>query len=291
MLGDTQKQEVGVGALAIQARGDATINVGLTFADVRTVASDTFKAEFVKMLDMAGNIAEARAYALLNEYIGRIERENRTALSDAYDPDFRYSLYTAQKIAARSGDKGLQSLLIELLVQRSHQPSRSFIQLVLSESIEVIQKISASHINALTLVFAIKHMKFLAVSSFASFLTTLDRFVLPMLQDIASSNASMSHLEYAGCGSVNHAEKYEMNKAFLSFYPGAFQTGVSEADVCVKVLSPAARGLLVQCEHDAGRVQVVGGSLENLRDLCAQRNLDIKDCRGYGGVFTQARLK
>lgn len=276
MFGDTN-QEVGDGALAIQAHRDVTVNVGLNYENVRTVALDTFRAEFVKMLDMTGAIAEARATSLLNDYIARIERENRAVLNDAHDPDFRYSLYTAQKIAARSGDVGLQSLLVELLVQRSHQAPRSFVQLVLTEAIDAIQKISAAQINALTLIFAIKHMKFSTVSSFSTLLDTLDRYVEPILQDIVSSNASMSHLEYAGCGTISSDETFDMNKALLTFYPGAFQTGVSEADVCVKVLSPTARTLLVQCEHDAGRVQVLGGSLENVRTLCEQLNLTLND--------------
>ncbi|MGG7604698.1 LPO_1073/Vpar_1526 family protein [Massilia sp. BKSP1R2A-1] len=285
MIGDTQQQEVGDGALAVQAHRDVTVNVGLTYENVRTLALDTFRAEFVKMLDMAGAIAEARATRLLNEYIARVERENHTSLGNASDPDFRYSLYMAQKIAARSGDADLQSLLVELLVQRSHQPIRSFVQLVLSESIEAIQKISAAQINALTLVFAIKHMKFLTVSSFATLLDTLDQYVEPLLRDIAGSNASISHLEYAGCGTVNTTEKFEMNKAMLCFYPGAFQSGVSEADVCVKVLSPAARTLLVQCEHDARHVQVLGGSLENVRALCDQFNLAINDRKMLEAIF------
>ncbi|MFC3471977.1 LPO_1073/Vpar_1526 family protein [Massilia oculi] len=276
MFGDT-KQEVGDGSLAIQAHRDVTVNAGLSYENVRTVALDTFRSEFVKMLDMAGAIAEARATNLLNEYIARIEHENRAALENAHDPDFRYSLYTAQKIAARSGDAGLQSLLVELLVQRSHQVPRSFVQLVLSESIDAIHKISAGQINALTLIFAIKHMKFSTVSSFSTLLDTLDKYVEPVLQDIASSDASMSHLEYAGCGTISSTGKYDMNKALLRFYPGAFQTGVSEADVCVKVLSPAARTLLVQCEHDAGHVQVLGGSLENVRALCDQLSLTLND--------------
>lgn len=99
----------------------------------------------------------------------------------------------------------------------------------------------------------------------------------------------MSHLEYAGCGNINTHEKYDMNKALLRFYPGAFQTGVSEADVCVKVLSPAARTLLVQCEHDAGHVQVLGGSLENVRALCDQMNLTLNDRKMLEAILNSKR--
>jgi hypothetical protein len=290
MLGKNQTQEVADRAVAIQAARDVVIHAGVTPEEVRALASDTFKAEFVKMLGMAETLAEARANAVLEAFIARVEKANPTAFRQANDPDFRYILFTAQKTAARTSDPELHGLLVELLVQRTFEAPRSLLQLVLNESIEVVQRISASQINTLALTFIIKRMKFETAASFDSLLRTMDLYVPPLLPDVSISQASLSHLEYTGCGTNSETLIQSIEGAFLRFYPGAFQLGVSEADVCVKGLSPSARGLLVPCEHNPAHVQVLGGTHEMLRGLCKQRQLNEHDVQLLERIFEPPRL-
>jgi hypothetical protein len=285
MIGKNQTQEAADGAVAVQAGGDVVIHIGVTAAEVRAIASDTFHADFVKMLGMVEAIAEARANKVLEAFIDRVERVNPSALRQANDPDFRYILYTAQKTAARTDDNKLHDLLVELLVERTFEAPRSLIQLVLNESIEVVQRISASQINTLTLVFVMRRLKFKTVASFDSFLKTMDLFVPPLLPDVAISQASLSHLQYTGCGTNSETTMQTIEAGLLRFYPGAFQLGVSEADVCVKDLSSSARSLLVPCEHNKAHVQVLGGTHEMLRDLCKQRQLSQHDADMLERIF------
>lgn len=290
MLGKNQTQEAADGAIAIQAARDVVMHVGVTAEEVRALASDTFKADFVKMLGMAETIAEARANKVLDAFIERVERVNPSALRQANDPDFRYTLYTAQKTAARTSDSGLHDLLVELLVQRTLGAPRSLLQLVLNESLEVVQRISTSQINALTLAFIVHHLRFRSVASFDTLLKTMDIYVQPLLSDIGASKASLSHLQYAGCGTISDTITWPMDNALLRSYPGAFQEGASEADAGVKVLSSAARRLLVPCEHDPRRVQVLSGTLEMLHDLCKQHQLDERDTRMLQAIFQSRRI-
>jgi hypothetical protein len=284
MLGKTQTQKSVDNAVAVQAGRDVVLHVGVTADEVRALASDTFKADFVKMLGMAEAIAEARANKVLDAFIERIERANPSALQYANDPDFRYSLYTAQKTAARSGDANLQDLLVELLVERACEAPRSLLQLVLNESIEVIQKISNAQINALTLAFVLRHLTFDA-ASFDTLIKTMDVYVQPFLGEVAGSYASLSHLEYAGCGTLDDRALRTATEALVGTYPGAFQYGVSEADACVKGLSSSARSLLIPCEHNPGHVQVLGTTREMVRRLCKERRLGMDDTAMLNRIF------
>jgi|GEM_PF-6230533 len=285
MLDKAQTQEAVDGAVAVQAGRDVVVNVGVvTPEEVRALASDTFKSDFVKMLGMAEAIAEARANKVLDAFIERIERVNPSALRYANDPDFRYALYTAQKTAARSGDGKLQDLLVELLVERACEAPRSLIQLVLNEAIEVIQRISNAQLNALTLVFVLRHLRFDA-ASFDALIKTMDVYVQPFLSEVAGSYASLSHLEYAGCGTLDDRAMRLASEILAGTYPGAFQHGVSDADACVKSLSSSARSLLVQCEHNSAHVQVLGTTREMVRELCQERRLGMQDTMMLNRIF------
>jgi hypothetical protein len=284
MLGKTQAQEAADGAVAVQAGRDVIMHVGVTPDEVRALASDTFKADFVKMLGMAEAIAEARANKVLDAFIERIERVNPSALTYANDPDFRYTLYTAQKTAARSGDGKLEDLLVELLVERACEAPRSLIQLVLNEAIEVIQRISNAQINALTLTFVLRHLQFDA-ASFDALIKTMDVYLQPFLSEVGGSYASLSHLEYTGCGTLDDRALRMAAEILAGTYPGAFQYGVSDADACVKSLSSSARSLLVPCEHNAAHVQVLGTTREMVRVLCKERQLGMQDTTMLNRIF------
>lgn len=290
MLDKTQSQDLDVGAIGVQANRDVIINVGVTAAEVRAIATDIFKADFVRLMGDAEVVAEARARKVLDEFLDRIQFECPESLEQASDPDFRYMLFAVQKAVARSGDPKLQDTLIELLVRRSAQTSRSLLQLVLSESIEVVPRLSNGQINALTVAFMLRRVKFGAVSTFDSFLKTMDVFLAPIQSDLWTSNASSSHLEFAGCGRVIESADQTMAEMLRRFYPGIFQTGVTEADARVKGLSESARSLLVQCESDPRKVQVIGGTDEMLAKICDEKRLSDSDRKMLGHIFRETGM-
>lgn len=289
MLDKTHSQVVGEGALAVQANRDAIFNVGLTFADVQGIVDALFEANFLRMKGEAGAIAEARAREVMGEFLARLRAEHPQALERANDPDFQYALFEVQKAVARSGDPNLQRILVELLVLRSKQPPRNLLQLVLGEAIEVAPRITNGQVNALTTAFIMRHVKFQAVATFDSFLKTMDLFLEPFHAELPTSDSTYSHLEYAGCGKIIAGDN-SMASMLRRFYPGIFQSGVTDADVRIKGLSAAARGLLVQCEHDPGKAQVIGGTHEMLNAICRERALSEEDCEMLGQIFRHAVL-
>lgn len=285
----SQSQDLGSRAIGVQANGNVTLTVGVAVEEIRAVASDIFKADFVRLMDRAEILAEARAKKVLDDYLERVAAVNPYALNYADDPDFRYALFAAQKASARSGDPHLQDILVEMLVQRSLQDPRSLIQLVLNESLDVVPRITNGQINALVIAFVMQRVEFSVVSTFENFLKTMDAYIAPFSSNIATSMASFSHIEYSGCGVVG-SHKVQLAETFQKFYPGIFQQGVTEADVRVKGLSNEARSLLVQCEHNAARVQVMGGTKEMLNAICNQKRIGEKDRGMLDQIFRQAGM-
>ena len=129
MLKD-QNQQVSDSGTAIQAGGSVTlINTGLSYSDVREVALDVFRANFFELSGIAKDTARARAEQVTEEFLSKLEKENPNGLGKANDPDFQYALFTVQREYARTGDKDLGDLLVDLLVDRSKQEQLSLIHI------------------------------------------------------------------------------------------------------------------------------------------------------------------
>jgi hypothetical protein len=225
----------------------------------------------------------------LDQYLERIQVEHPQALRSADEPDFRYALYSAQKAAARSGDENLQDVLVELLVDRGKQAQRSLTQLVLNETIEVVPRITTGQMNVLTLAVIFHRIAFPGVSTFDTFLRTMDIFLVPFLDDLPTSFGSINHLVYAGCG-ASHVNNTKMADAISRQYPGIFSFGFSDADVRIKGLGAAARGMLIPCDHNPALVQVMGGTKAMFKDICNQKNIPERDREMLEGVFLGSPL-
>jgi len=289
MLNNKQSQELGADAIGAQGGRDAIINVGLCVEEVRSVATMVIRDDFLRMLDTARDVAEARARKVLEEYLERIQREFPDALQYAKDPDAMYVLYAAQKAAARTDDADLHEVLVELLVDRSKQDQRSLTQLVLNEAIEVVPRITTSQINVLTLAVIFQRLTFSGVATFNMFLQSMDIFLSPFLDDLPNSPASINHLVYAGCGAMT-THKTLLADAIVSQYPGVFSFGTSEADVRIKGLSNHARGMLIPCEHNPAVVQVMAGTQKMFEEICTQKNINAADQNLLQTAFTGSPL-
>lgn len=136
-----QVQKGGENSTNIQVE-EVNVVQGLTYAEVRQVATDVFKANFYDLAGEAKNIAEARAAQITEDFLAKLQAENPDGFAKAQDPDFQHALFTVQKEHARSGDEDLGSLLVDLLVDRSKQNQRDILQIVLNESLAIAPKLT-----------------------------------------------------------------------------------------------------------------------------------------------------
>jgi hypothetical protein len=63
----------------------------------------------------------------------------------------QYAVFTAQREFARSGDDQLGDILVDILVDRTKEPDRSLLQIVLNESLNVAPKLTADQLAAFCL--------------------------------------------------------------------------------------------------------------------------------------------
>jgi hypothetical protein len=266
MLNKPQDQSAGEGTVAIQAGGSAdnvtvtqTNNYGLTAEEVRSVAKDAFRADFVQLLGQAGDIAETRANRVVERYLERLQTENPAGLNQANTPDFRYALFAAQKAQARSGDENLEALLVELLIERSREQQRNLQQIVLTEALEVVSRLTDEQVATLSLSFVVRRVSRSHMLHFEDFLKTMDEYVVPFVGNAKLSDASFSHMDFTGCGTVEMRE-VTLATQFLYSYPGIWQAGFSEDDPIFQQLTVQARNLVRPSQHRLGQFEVAGGT-------------------------------
>ena len=139
-MGKEQSQTSGDKSLNIQGE-DVTLNLGVNYSEARQIALDVFEANFYKLSPIAGNIARERASELIDDFLGKLAQKNPLGIENTKDPDVQYAIFTAQREYARSGDKDLSDILVDILVDRISQKERSILQIVLNEALQVAPKL------------------------------------------------------------------------------------------------------------------------------------------------------
>ena len=194
-----QDQTSGDNSTNIQAGGAVTIlHQGLTYADARQIALDVFKGNFLQLAGEAVDVAKRRAEEITEAFLAELQKQNQPGLSQAKEPDFQHALFTVQKEYARCGDKELGDLLVDLLVDRTKQDSRSILQIVLNESLAVAPKLTPDQLAALSVVFLFKYTVNNGLRNQDAFYGYLDKYVQPFAGLLETKAACYQHLEYSG---------------------------------------------------------------------------------------------
>lgn len=232
MMGDRQSQEGGHSSTNIQAHGDVTI--GLGYSDVKEIAMDVFKANFMELKNIAAQVAFERAESLLDNYLKRAAQEGQPEIPEAENPDFQYVLFSAQKEHARIGDEDVGDLLVQLLVDRTKVRDRNLVQIALNESLDVAPKLTPDQLDALSLVFLLGRTINHTVNSLDRLAWYLDTYILPFALEASSKDSAYQHLEYAGCGAVS-INSFQIEEALRQTYMGLFCKGFTEEEAKLSI--------------------------------------------------------
>lgn len=199
-------------------------NYGLTYSEVKEIALDVFKNNFYQLSSEANNLAFERAKQFIEDYINKLLKENPEGVLQCKNPDFQYVLFDAQKNYARSGDKNQEELLINLLIERSKQNERNTLQIVLNESISVVNKLTQQQIDLLSFIYLIRYTKNSLPPNLNTLFSYFNQFFRPIVNGVSENYTDIQHLLYTGCGteSIGSVNIYEIIK---SKYPGIFSKG------------------------------------------------------------------
>ncbi|MNO34237.1 hypothetical protein D3C76_242680 [compost metagenome] len=159
MLGD--KKEITAGDNSTNVQGQiVNISTGISFADARDIALQTFIDNFYQLSEVAKNTALERAELLVNRFLDKLQKESPDLIGKIVEPDIQYAVINAQKQYARSGRIESLELLSQLLKERFQVSEEdSLKRIVVNESIEALTKLTTEHLKFLAIIFLVKNAK------------------------------------------------------------------------------------------------------------------------------------
>lgn len=284
-----QSQKGGDHSTNIQAHA-VTVTQGVSVADVRALALDVFRANFLELAGQAANVARSRAEEITEKFLAELQDQHQQGLKQAQDPDFQYALYTAQREYARSGDKELGDLLVDLLVDRSKHENRSILQIVLNESLSVAPKLTVDQLAALSVIFIFRYTINHGVNSLDSLGAYLDRYVQPFEGLLNKKAACFQHLEYSGCGTIGIGS-IDIAEVFRKNYPGLFSKGFTRDIPVVRGVSVGPESpIFTRSLHDPERIQINAMNEDVLRHEAGKLGLGSVDIDKLAALATESLM-
>lgn len=280
----SQKQKSGDNSYNIQGKN---VSVGVSYTEARQIAMDVFEANFYRISEMAANEAKERAEKFLDNYLSKLEADTSSVLTEIQNPDMQYSIFTAQKEFARTGDQELGDLLVQLLVDRTKEDKRSLIQVVLNESLEVAPKLMPDQMDVLSLVFLIKYTIYNGMESLQGLGFYIDKFIIPFTPNLNKKMSTYQHLEFASCGNISLSE-LKVESKFLNKYSGFFSKGLSEEQL--ESIPENAKDMLIPCLHNVEKFQFSALNNEVLDGLLQQRSVSDEDKNRIKTLFQTERM-
>jgi hypothetical protein len=254
-MGSEQSQTSGDNSVNIQGE-DVTLNLGVNYSEARQIALDVFDANFYKLSQVAADIAKRRASEIIDDFLSKLAERNPVALENTKDPDVQYAIFTAQREYARSGDKDLSDILVDILVDRVSQPNRSILQIVFNEALQIAPKLTPDQFGILSLLFILRYTRKLALKNLDDFHRYIEKVVLPFAKNIKTNEASFQHLEYAGCG-TRQFMGINLSDIFKNNYPGLFWKGATKDEIDNLIKNgDAFSDLFRPCLHNSELYQI-----------------------------------
>lgn len=267
MLNKDQAQSASNNSVAVQAGRDVVIT-GMTYAEVRQVALDVCRANLLELKGIAESVAKERAEEITDNFLTKLQAKNPEGLSKAQDPGFQYDLFTVQREYAKTGDRELGDLLVDLLVDRSKLSQRDILQIVLSESLNTAPKLTEQQLAALAVMFLFKHTQNQGIGTLELLGNYLDRHVAPFASKLVKSMACYQHLQFTGCGSIGSFPGPGLETILGNVYQGLFLKGFEAREIADHGISLGLdQRVFVTCLNDQSKVQVKAMNTDQLDKL------------------------
>lgn len=250
---DIQNQNSGDKSTNIQAK-NIILNQGISYEDAKKIALDIYSENFLKLKNEAANIARERAEELTNNFLNKLSETAPDKLNKMSNPAMQAALYTAQKEFAISGEKDIEQVLVDILVDRTNENDRSLRQIVLDESLSTIGKLTPQQLDALTLNFLINRTKALTIVNIASLQKHFEDEIFRFSDNLTQKASSYEHLVYAGCGTISIGSWGSIHNRYKKQYPGLFQKGFTIEELESKNIHNV-ENLIMACFHDFEKKQ------------------------------------
>jgi hypothetical protein len=191
------KQIIGENATALQAQGDIYYQ-GLSLRDVKMACELFLENNFPRLREIAKQQAVEQVREFAEIFSGEIERSANKIFVERFEsPDVQASINDAVGACARKGAEASPHLLSTILVSKMAKDNTKFVDVVLSEAINVVPKLTQDQILFLVLAHSVRSVK-PVTSSFAEY-EMIGKNILPLIEGLNElSESNILHLQYAG---------------------------------------------------------------------------------------------
>lgn len=295
MLNKSQDQQVSNGGVAVQGGGDVNIkvtNVGLNYLEVKEVAKDValnvFRENFPKLQGEAKQLAITRGESITEDFFSKLQIENPDGINQANSPDFQDALFTVQKEYAKAGDDELGQLLVDLLVDRTKEPNRNTLQIVLNESLHVAPKLTTNHLAVLAIVFFLRYTRNPSVGNLEMLINYLSKHIKSFSDSLPSKDGAYQHLQFTGCGSTS-VGSISLEQIFRINFCGLFNKGFEEIrllELGITILGTDSN-YFIPCLNDATKLQVRAVDNVALKEALVATNTTIENQQKIEQLFQE----
>jgi hypothetical protein len=290
MFGDKEnKQEGGDNSTNLQGQS-IVIHQGITYTDAKNIAIDVFKSNYLELSEKAATTARQRAEELVDGFLTEIQQRNPEAINQMDNPGMQYALFSAQKEFARTGDKDLSDMLVDILVDRASQTERNLKQIVLDESLNIVPKLTSSQLDTLTVLFTFKYTRNFSVTNFQTLQSYLRQYVKPFVDNLSKETSLYQHLEFSGCGSVSLGSN-NIEKNLLTTYKGIFSKGFTKEQFESGGLTlERFKNLICPCINDNEKFQLAVIDDEVLEEKAKQNDFTIEEINSLKPFFNNYQM-
>ena len=268
------KQEGGENSTNLQGQS-IVINQGITYQDAKNIAIDVFKSNYLELSAKAADTARKRAEELVDDFLTEVKERNPASLNSMEDPGMQYAIFTAQKEYAKTGDKDLSDMLVDILVDRAAQQERNLKQIVLDESLSIVPKLTLSQLDTLTIIFILKYSRNHNVGNLVQLKKYLEDYIAPFTQLLSKENSLYQHLEFAGCGSISLGSS-QIESTLLMTYKGLFCKGFTKEQIeNTTIPFENQKSLIVTCLQDSTKLQLAAIDEEVLEQKATAIGLSV----------------
>lgn len=280
-----QQQEGGQNSENYQAGRDLVVNNGISAAEAYTLAKSIIQDQLLELREQARTTASERAEELITEFIEKLSAKNGR-LEAIRDPDVQYALMAAQREYARSGRDFHRRMLSDFLAEKCRDNLEELEDIVLSEAIETVRKLSIRQISTITVNWLLRWVKAGKVTTQEALTSWMESNVAPFLESIAVSIADYKHIEYCGCGPLSLGT-VTLPVVLTGAYPGLFQAGLAPGQIPDSLGTiPVGPPLFTPCLNDLSKPQVAAID-ENTAKALAKAHGYSENAETYAALLKQ----
>ena len=152
-------QSTGDNSIAINARGDVSVNTGLSISHVKEICRDMIKDDLKNFQKEAVEEAQRRGEVIVDEFTKKAETrfgklvEQR--LSEFKKPDAYLALRQTQQNYCRYGEEETKKVSVDLLLERISSNKTNFEKLKIDRAIQVSGNLTSQQISLLGFIYLV----------------------------------------------------------------------------------------------------------------------------------------